>query len=105
MLIFPNDYHYALDFSQIIENLKEKTPFPRIRLLIDNLKPTADEKELLSILNQLNELKIIIENQTGFSSHLYVDLSRELTLLQKEGSVLTEEQILNIKRASVYVNE
>ena len=105
MEVYPNDYKTALDFNQVLAQIESKTNHQRIIDLVEEeIFPIDDFQEIVLRLEETQELANLLMHG-GFPNFSFVDLSKSIKTLQKEGSVLFEDEVLNIRRASVMVNE
>jgi len=104
MQVYPSDYGVSLDFQQIVNFIKSKTTHERIFDLLEDIYPIDDFDEIKLRLLETEELANLLK-QGGFPNFSFIDLTKPLQLLNKEGAVLLEEQVLSVRRSSVIVNE
>ena len=104
MKIFPNDYKTSLDFNTVLDLIADKVQHPRIKSLVSEILPFSNFNLINKSLNECFELQVLLK-QGGFPNYSYIDLTEVLLLLNKEGSVLLEEDVADVKRASVLTNE
>ena len=104
MKIFPNDYKTSLDFNTVLDLIADKVQHPRIKSLVSDILPSSNFNLINKSLNECFELQVLLK-QGGFPNYSYIDLTEVLLLLNKEGSVLLEEDVADVKRASVLTNE
>jgi DNA mismatch repair protein MutS2 len=104
MQVYPSDYGVSLDFQQIVNFIKSKTTHERIIDLLEGIYPIDDFDEIKLRLLETEELANLLK-QGGFPNFSFIDLTKPLQLLNKEGAVLLEEQVLSVRRSSVIVNE
>jgi len=104
MQVYPSDYGVSLDFQQIVDHIKSKTNHERILEKLDHIFPIDDFDEIKLRLLETEELASLLKGG-GFPNFSYIDLSKTLKLLEKEGSVLLEDQVLGVRRSSSIVNE
>ncbi len=104
MQVYPSDYGVSLDFQQIVNFIKSKTTHERIIDLLEDIYPIDDFDEIKLRLLETEELANLLK-QGGFPNFSFIDLTKPLQLLNKEGAVLLEEQVLSVRRSSVIVNE
>ena len=71
---------------------------------MEDIYPIDDFDEIKLRLLETEELANLLK-QGGFPNFSFIDLTKPLQLLNKEGAVLLEEQVLNVRRSSVIVNE
>lgn len=104
MLAYPSDYKSALDFTQVLHQIKSKTNHERALAIIDNIHPSDDISTIEKQLNETTELAALLR-EGGFPNFQYIDLYKTIKLLSKDGAVLMEDMVLLIRRASVTINE
>ena len=85
-----------LQFDKIINLIQQKCFSKQARLLCDSIFPKSTNKEVIETLHQTNELKNVIASSDFFPSVEHIDIVAELNLLGVEGSLLHEEQLLNV---------
>lgn len=104
MQVFPSDYRQALDLTEVFERVKDKTTHERAKEAIDEILPSADPFRVAQQLAETKELAWLL-SAGGFPNFSFIDLSKTLHLLNRDGAVLLEDQVMRIRRASIQVNE
>ena len=96
MFIFPNSSLLSEEFSKIKELIAAHCLGKGGKELVFDLKPVSDLELLQMLLGKTEEFRKILSASENFPADNYKDVSRELSLLNIENSVLQPEQVLNI---------
>lgn len=105
MKILPANAVEQLEFDKIVDQIASFAISQSGQEAIQNIEVSTDKSEIEALLNEVNELKTIIEE----GEELYITefdlIDRELSLLQKENYVLTVEEIQKINKILVNFQE
>jgi len=98
MKLFPESATHQLEFDKIKELLTAhcRSEFAKKRAV--ELRIHTHKKFIEPELLQTHEYKLLFENHLNFPDDAVLNLSKELRLLSIEGSILSGEQFLQIKK-------
>lgn len=85
-----------LQFDRIKNLVQQRCHSKQGKLYCEDIQPQSHSKNILTELNQTNELKLIIGAKGYFPGIEHEDISNELNYLGLEGSLLQEAQLLNL---------
>lgn len=85
-----------LQFDKIRNLVQQRCHSKQAKALCEEIFPKSESKDILTELNQTNELKLIIGGQGYFPSVEHDDIASELNYLSLEGSLLAETQLLSV---------
>ena len=85
-----------LQFDKIRNLVQQRCHSKQAKALCEEIFPKSESKEILTELNQTNELKLIVAGQGYFPSLEHDDIANELNYLSLEGSLLHEAQLLSV---------
>jgi len=72
--------------------------------LCDDIYPKGFSSEILKELNQINEIKVLLAANGYFPGVEHDDISEELLILNLEGSLLHETQLLKFLKTTEVIN-
>jgi DNA mismatch repair protein MutS2 len=98
MKLFPESASHQLEFDKIKELLIAHCRSEYARNRSADLRIHTHKKFIEPQLLQTHEYKLLVENHLYFPDDAVLNLSKELRLLNIEGSVLSGEQFLQIKK-------
>jgi DNA mismatch repair protein MutS2 len=98
MKLFPESASTQLEFDKIKELLTAHCRSEYARKRATELRIHTHKKFIEPQLLQTHEYKLLVENHLYFPDDAVLNLSKELKLLNIEGSVLSGEQFLQIKK-------
>jgi DNA mismatch repair protein MutS2 len=104
MDFFPLDTHQQFEFDKIKQLVVQHCRCAPSRELAASIKPIKNVEKLMLLLSQCEEYKRIIEFKMHFPDATFTDLSKEISLLFIQGSVIGQEQFGNIRSVSDVVN-
>jgi DNA mismatch repair protein MutS2 len=87
-----------LQFNKIRDLVREKCSGTRAGLLCGEISPSENPIVILEELKRTQELKSMLGGQGYFPAVEHDDIYEELSYLQREGSLLHEEQLLSVMR-------
>ncbi|MEI8136278.1 MAG: MutS2/Smr-associated SH3 domain-containing protein [Bacteroidota bacterium] len=93
-----------LQFDKIKQLVKQKCCGKQARLLCDEISPQKLSSQILKDLNQTNEIKVILASNGYFPGVDHDDISQELTILNLDGSLLNETQLLFVLKTTEVIN-
>ena len=93
-----------LQFDKIKQLVKQKCCGKQARQLCDEILPQNLSDQILKELNQTNEIKIVLASNGFFPGVDHDDISQELTILNLEGSLLNETQLLFVLKTTEVIN-
>lgn len=93
-----------LQFDKIKQLVKQKCCGKQARLLCDEISPQNFSAQILKDLNQTNEIKVILASNGYFPGVDHDDIVEELTILNLEGSLLNETQLLFVLKTTGVIN-
>lgn len=85
-----------LQFDKVRNLVQQRCHSKQAKLLCDQIQPQSHSKNILTELNQTNELRLIIGAKGYFPGIEHEDISTELNYLGLEGSLLQESQLLHV---------
>ncbi len=89
-------YLELLQFDKIQHLISEKCVSQQAKWLCQTILPKAHVAEVLPLLNQTNELKQLLNANSYFPSVEHDEISSELNLLNLDGALLLEIQLLKV---------
>ena len=98
MKLFPESASHQLEFDKIKDLLTAHCRSEYARKKAAELRIHTHKKFIEPQLLQTHEYKLLFENHLYFPDDAVLNLSRELKLLSIEGSILSGEQFLQIKK-------
>lgn len=93
-----------LQFDKVKELVKQKCCGRHAKLLCDAISPGNYSKEMIVELNQTNEIKVLLAANGYFPSVEHEDVMEELTVLNLEGSLLSETHLLKVLKTTEVIN-
>lgn len=105
MFIYPENTIEELEFSRIREEVEKYCRVPESKEMAHQMAPVKHHESLMNTLHETEELMILFKNKAPFPDSEFVSISREVSLLQIQGSVLTEQQFTNIRNVAVTANQ
>lgn len=105
MKLFPESASHQLEFDKIKELLLAHCRSEFAREKAKELRVHTHIKFIEPQLLQTQEYKLLIENSLNFPDDAVLNLSRELKLLNIEGSILTGEQFIQIKKLAAAIQQ
>jgi len=93
-----------LQFDKVKELVKQKCCGRQAKLLCDAISPGKYSKEMIVELNQTNEIKVLLAANGYFPSVEHEDVMEELTVLNLEGSLLSETHLLKVLKTTEVIN-
>ncbi len=100
-MIFPKNYEQKTGFDSVRRILKDNCLSTLGQRLVDKIQFSSDFELISSFLNQTEELRQIILNETYFPSNDYFDLSDELSRVRTEGTFIEQSALVDL-RLSLY---
>ncbi len=94
--LYPDDALKKLEFDKILALIQEKCISPLGIKFLMKIKVSSDAGFVSRSLNQVHELKFILENESAFPSSHYNDLEELLGYLNIPNAVLSEAQFLEL---------
>jgi DNA mismatch repair protein MutS2 len=94
--LYPDNALQKLEFDRILVLLEEKCISELGRKFVRKIKISADFSFITLALNQVSEMKFIIENESAFPAGNYNDLESLLGYLSINNAVLSEDQFLQL---------
>jgi len=85
-----------LQFDKIRYLVQQRCHSKQAKLLCEEIFPKSKSQDVLTELNQTNELKLIIAGKGYFPSIEHEDIAAELNYLSLEGALLHESQLLSV---------
>jgi DNA mismatch repair protein MutS2 len=104
VFIYPENTIEELEFSRIREEVEQYCRVPESKEMAHSMAPIKHHESLMNTLHETEELMILFKNKAPFPDSEFVSISREVSLLQIQGSVLTEQQFTNIRNVAVTAN-
>ncbi len=104
MNISGNDTLSLFEFDKVCEKIAYYCRCNSARQSAESLRPIINRDILLLTLHQTDEFMQLLKHHGYFPDIFFDDFEAEASLLQKAGSVLTENQFGLIRSASVTVN-
>ena len=93
-----------LQFDKIIQLIKQKCCGKQAKLLCDTIFPKTFSPEIVKELNQTNEIKVLLAANGYFPGVDHDDITEELVILNLEGSLLHETQLLLVLKTTEVIN-
>ena len=85
-----------LQFDKIRNLVQQRCHSKQAKLLCEEIFPKSKSDDILTELNQTNELKLILAGKGYFPSIEHDDIAGELNYLSLEGALLHESQLLSV---------
>ncbi|WP_317899666.1 endonuclease MutS2 [Aurantibacillus circumpalustris] len=85
-----------LQFDKVKNLVQQRCHSKQAKTLCEEIFPKSNSKDILTELNQTNELKLVIAAQGYFPSVEHEDISVELNYLALDGALLHESQLLSV---------
>ena len=85
-----------LQFDKIRNLVQQRCHSKQAKLLCEEIFPKSESKDILTELNQTNELKLIVAGKGYFPSVEHDDIASELNYLSLDGALLHESQLLSV---------
>lgn len=95
-LLYPNNTLEKLEFNKILDIVDNNCISPLGRAYLSKIKISSDYDFIKKALLQVNEMKLILEQESAFPSDNYIPLEEMLNYLELENSVLSQEQFLSL---------
>jgi DNA mismatch repair protein MutS2 len=89
-----------LQFDEIIKLVKQHCYSFRAKELCDAIAPSDKQQDVITLLEQTNEIKNILSANQFFPSIEHEDVYGELSVLKLEGGFLNETQLLKVLKTS-----
>ncbi len=89
-----------LQFNEIVKLVKQHCYSSKAKELCDAIEPSDRFEDVITLLEQTNEIKNILSTNQFFPSVEHEDVSSELSILKLEGGFLTEIQLLKVLKSS-----
>jgi DNA mismatch repair protein MutS2 len=105
MKLFPESASHQLEFDKIKELLAAHCRSEYARRRAFELRIHTHKKFIEPQLLQTHEYKLLFENNLYFPDDAVLNLSKELKLLSIEGSILSGEQFLQIKKLTTAIQQ
>ncbi|MEO5908192.1 MAG: MutS2/Smr-associated SH3 domain-containing protein [Ginsengibacter sp.] len=105
MKLFPESASHQLEFDKIKDLLSAHCRSEYARKKDANLRIHTHKKFIEPQLLQTNEYKLLFENNLYFPDDAVLNLTKELRLLSIEGSILSGEQFLQIKKLVLAIQQ
>ena len=93
-----------LQFDKIRNLVQQQCHSNQAKALCEEIFPKSESKDILTELNQTNELKLIIAAKGYFPSVEHEDIAGELNYLSLEGALLQESQLLSVLKTTEVCN-
>ncbi|MDX2172463.1 MAG: hypothetical protein SFY56_05040 [Bacteroidota bacterium] len=93
-----------LQFNVVKQLVKNKCYSNKAKNFCDDLSPKPYADNVLEQLQQVNEIKIVLASQGFFPSVEHEDITKELTLLNLDGALLVEAQLLQLLKTTEVIN-
>lgn len=100
MRLYPETALSQLEFDKVKALLKEHGKTEYAKEKAENLRIHTKKEYIQLELNQTNEYKLILQQSQYFPNDFTYNISRDLKLLSIQGSILTGEQWMPIRRLS-----
>ncbi len=100
MRLYPETALSQLEFDKVKALLKEHGKTEYAKEKAENLRIHTKKEYIQLELNQTNEYKLILQQAQYFPNDFTYNISRDLKLLSIQGSMLTGEQWMPIRRLS-----
>ncbi len=104
MLVYPENSFEELEFPRIREEVEKYCRVPESKEMAHKMVPIKHHESMINTLHETEELMVLFKNKAPFPDSEFVSISREVALLQIQGSVLSEQQFANIRSVSVTTN-
>lgn len=105
MKLFPESASHQLEFDKIKDLLSAHCRSEYARKKATDLRIHTHKKFIEPQLLQTNEYKLLFENNLYFPDDAVLNLTKELILLSIEGSILSGEQFLQIKKLVLAIQQ
>ncbi len=105
MKLFPESASHQLEFDKIKDLLSAHCRSEYARKKAADLRIHTHKKFIEPQLLQTNEYKLLFENNLYFPDDAVLNLTKELRLLSIEGSILSGEQFLQIKKLVLAIQQ
>lgn len=97
MELLPNDILEKLEFDKVLYILEKKCMGEPGKQAVRKLKPRTELYILDRLLKEVKEYKLSLDESKAIPMGNYVDISKELRMLEIEGAILPIEEILSVK--------
>ena len=104
MHLYPSDTTDKLEFDQVKKSVAEVCRNPAASQRVLALMPAETPEQITELLQQTREFLATVSNGLYFPDPNCEDISRELALLAVPGSVLHEQQFMDIKAVADAAN-
>lgn len=104
MHLYPSDTTDKLEFDQVKKSVAEVCRNPAAAQRVNALMPAETPELIAELLMQTREFLATVSNGLYFPDPNCEDISRELALLSVPGSVLHEQQFMDIKAVADAAN-
>lgn len=104
MLVYPENTIEELEFPRIREEVEKWCRVPESKEMARKMAPVKHYESLMNTLQETQELMHLFKSAAPFPDTEFESIGREVALLQIHGSVLTEQQFVNVRRISVTAN-
>ena len=98
MFLYPKDIKDKLEFTKVIDYVKQECLSEMAKSYFDNIEILTDLSRIDHLLNETDEYKKAIERSEYFPLSHFEAITEDVKLLRKEGYVLDIESIRNIYR-------
>lgn len=96
MNIYPNNLTSVFEYDKLLALTSEKCLSKLGKRRVEKVRFLKRRDDIITLLKQTQELKTILQEKEPFPTQDYIDLSKELDILQIENSVLKENDFRNI---------
>ncbi len=105
MKLFPSSAVHQLEFDKIKTLLAGHCRTEFAKMKAEDLRIHTRKEFIEPALNQTHEYKLLVQNHLHFPDDAALNLTKELRLLSIEGSALTGNQFLSIKKLSAAIQQ
>lgn len=104
MLVYPENTLQELEFPGIRDEVEKFCRVPESKEMARKMAPVKHYESLMNTLHETRELMELFKSKAPFPDSEFESIGREVALLQIQGSVLTEQQLVNVRNISVTAN-
>ncbi|HTX87556.1 MAG TPA: hypothetical protein VMC08_01075, partial [Bacteroidales bacterium] len=95
-MIYPPSFEQKIGFDQIRSLIRESCLSPMGIQQVDHMQFLSDPEEIIVLLNQAEEFRLILSERLEFPSQDYYDLVPELMRIRLEGTFLEAETLAEL---------
>ena len=96
-MIYPKNFESKTGFDQIRQMLRESCLSSLGEYYVDKIRFSTDFSLIKGLLDQTEEFRLLLIEESGFPIHDYFDLTPELQRLKVAGTYIEREELFDLK--------